>query len=229
MIKTKGIIISQLKYRETSLIVKIFTETLGIKSYILNSVRTSKPKYNPALFQPLNIVDIVAYNKTTNSLNYINEIRPHCMLHHILTDPYKGFISIFISELINKTLREGETHENTFCFLFIQINMLNDSRTKNPSLFLIKFLVQFCQYLGFGIENANQINNQLIKNQSHKKLSIYEKELINNIISIKDINGIVDINITNIIGKLLSYYELHISSVKDLKSYEVLKIMMTLE
>lgn len=42
--KTKGIVIRVVKYGETSVIVSIYTELLGIQSYIVNGVRTSSKK-----------------------------------------------------------------------------------------------------------------------------------------------------------------------------------------
>ena len=42
--KTKGIVISFIKYKETSIIVKIYTEKFGIQTYIENGVRSSKGK-----------------------------------------------------------------------------------------------------------------------------------------------------------------------------------------
>ena len=38
--KTKGMVLRNVKYGETSLIVTIFTEMLGIQSYLVNGVRT---------------------------------------------------------------------------------------------------------------------------------------------------------------------------------------------
>ena len=60
--KTKGIVISFVKYRETSIIVKIYTEAFGIQTYIENGVRSAKGKNKIALFQPLTLLDLVVYH-----------------------------------------------------------------------------------------------------------------------------------------------------------------------
>jgi DNA repair protein RecO (recombination protein O) len=48
--KTRGIALSYVKYRETSIIVRIFTRQFGIQSYIVNGVRSKSAKTKIALF-----------------------------------------------------------------------------------------------------------------------------------------------------------------------------------
>ena len=40
--KTKGIVLHTIKYSETSVIAKIYTEKLGLVSYMIKGVRSSK-------------------------------------------------------------------------------------------------------------------------------------------------------------------------------------------
>jgi DNA repair protein RecO (recombination protein O) len=63
--KTRGIALNYIRYRESSIIAKIYTEAFGIQSYIVNGVRSSKSKMNRiALFQPLTLLDMVVYHKS---------------------------------------------------------------------------------------------------------------------------------------------------------------------
>ncbi len=39
---TQGIVLSHIKYRETSIIAKVFTEALGLQAYMVHGVRTKK-------------------------------------------------------------------------------------------------------------------------------------------------------------------------------------------
>ena len=74
IIKTKGIVLSYIKYGETSIICKIFTETSSIQTFIINGVRKSKSK-NIALYQPLNILDLVIYHKESSGIQRIKEAK----------------------------------------------------------------------------------------------------------------------------------------------------------
>ena len=51
LIKTRGIVLSYLKYRESSIIARVYTERLGVQSYVVNSVRKAKPPGRIALWE----------------------------------------------------------------------------------------------------------------------------------------------------------------------------------
>ena len=42
--KTRGIVLNYIKYGDTSIICKIYTEQFGLQSYIINGIRKSKSK-----------------------------------------------------------------------------------------------------------------------------------------------------------------------------------------
>ena len=59
--KTRGIVLHSVKYSETSLIVKTYTEAFGIQSYMVKGVRSHRSKMRPILFQPLTLLDMVVW------------------------------------------------------------------------------------------------------------------------------------------------------------------------
>ena len=65
LIKTKAIVLSSLKYSDTSLIVRCFTLEDGLKSYLLKGVLSAKKgKIKAAYFQPLTQLNIEASHNT---------------------------------------------------------------------------------------------------------------------------------------------------------------------
>ena len=46
LVSTEAISLNYVKYSETSIIVKCFTKSDGLKSYLLKGIRTSKKKKN---------------------------------------------------------------------------------------------------------------------------------------------------------------------------------------
>ena len=76
LIKTRGIVFRSLKYGETSLIVDIFTEERGLRSYLINGVRSKRGKVKASLLQIMSLVEIVAYDKHERGLNRVKEIHP---------------------------------------------------------------------------------------------------------------------------------------------------------
>jgi recombinational DNA repair protein (RecF pathway) len=62
--KTKGIVLSCLKYGDTSIIASIYTELFGVKSYIVKGIRKANKKgaSNINYFFPAAILDLQVYN-----------------------------------------------------------------------------------------------------------------------------------------------------------------------
>ena len=71
--QTKGIVLSSIKYAESSIICRIYTESLGLQSYIVNGVRKKKGKNT--YYQPLNILDLEVYHKEKSGFNALKSVR----------------------------------------------------------------------------------------------------------------------------------------------------------
>ena len=56
LVKTRAIIIHSIRYREADLIVKAYTKSSGLKSYLVRGVlKSKKGKLRASMFQPLSI------------------------------------------------------------------------------------------------------------------------------------------------------------------------------
>ncbi|WP_373396659.1 recombination protein O N-terminal domain-containing protein [Algoriphagus halophilus] len=73
--KTSGIVLSYIRYKESSIICKVFTRELGLKSYLINGVRSQNSKSKIALYQPMTLLDMVVYNKESTGLQRISEVK----------------------------------------------------------------------------------------------------------------------------------------------------------
>ena len=76
LIKTQGIIFHTKKYSESSLIVDIYTQEKGLRSYIISGVRSKKSKVSASLVQIMSLVDLVVYHRDDRDLTRIKEIKP---------------------------------------------------------------------------------------------------------------------------------------------------------
>lgn len=222
--KTRGIVLNYIKYRETSIIVKIFTEAFGLQSYIVHSVRTKKSKFKIALFQPLTLLDMVVYYKKGGSLQRIAEVRCHTPLNGILGEIKKSTIAIFLTELLTKVIRGEERCKRLFEFLF-QTVITFDHSSSGHHLFPLTFMLKLCNYLGFGISSAKEITHQLTQLIDDHGFSEKEEEILTTLLQ-GHVNGITTINKTtrrNLIEGILKFYRLHIDSLGELKSLNVLQ------
>src|SRR5690606_22854312 len=145
IVTTKAIVLSVIKYSDTSLIVKCFTETNGIKSYLLKGVLTSKKgKLKTAYFQPLMQLEIVANHRDKGTLESIREVKVsyHCRTLH--NNIYKNAMTIFIAEILSHSLQEEETNTPLFAYIESSLQWLdNHNEIAN---FHISFMLGLTMY-----------------------------------------------------------------------------------
>ena len=154
LVSTESISLNYLKYSETSVILKCFTKSDGLKSYLLKGVRSTKKKsLNIGLFQPLTILEIDASHKNKGNLESIRSAKISKAFKTIHLDIYKNTIVLFLSEVLSKSIKEEE--KNTRLFEFIKESLIWLDQSSNFSNFHIHFLVKLLNYLGISPEKTN--------------------------------------------------------------------------
>ena len=83
LIKTNAIVLSTLKYGDSSLIARCYCKELGLKSFMLKSILSSKKgQLKKSLFQPLNIITLITQVKNEN-----NDLKRAIIINEILSKP----------------------------------------------------------------------------------------------------------------------------------------------
>ena len=118
LVKTRGIVLSYIKYRESSIIAKVYTEQLGVQSYIINGVRKKGSGSRIALFQPFTLLDMVVYTSQKGGLTRISEYKSAYPFGSIPFDIRKSSILLFLAEIVSKTIKEEEENPQLFNFLY---------------------------------------------------------------------------------------------------------------
>ncbi len=147
IVKTKAIALNSHRYSEADLIVRLYTATDGLKSYLLRGVlKTKKGKIKSAMFQPLSMLEIVAMHKNIGRLEYLKEAKLTAINPSIRTQIQKSSIAIFLTEVIRNAVQEEEQNEPLFAFFEQAIQRLETE--ENTANFHLQFLVDFTKYLG---------------------------------------------------------------------------------
>jgi len=144
---TKGIVFHSLKYSESGVIVKIYTELFGIQSYLVKGVRKANARIRPGLFQPLTLLDLVVYHKEKASLQSVREAHLAFPYRTIPFDIRKSAVAMFINELVYKSIREEEPNPELFEFLWSSLLRLDETTEPVPDFHLF-FALRFCRFLG---------------------------------------------------------------------------------
>jgi len=213
--KTEGIVLNYLKYRDTSIIVRIYTSKYGLQSFIINGIRSQKSKKSIGLFQPFTILDMVIYHNQKSDLHRLSEYKNHVPLKSVHYDIHKSTIALFLTEILVKTLEENFENEN-MQFDFIKFAILQfDNLEKGHENFHIFFLINYANFLGFGIYDLDHIDNQgdLLLAQYLKDAS--NKSMYYQIKTKQETRR-------KALELILNYYSEHIDNFGKIKSLEVL-------
>ena len=220
VVSTRGIILRFTKYRETSIIVNIYTEEVGLNSYIVNGVRSSKSRFKIGYFEPLRLVEITAYHKPGRNIDRISEIKSAYPIHNIREDIYKSTISMFMAEVLNKCITEQDRNQPLFNYLYQAILTLDESNENNS--FHLQFLIKLTEYLGFCIydhETFVQNTNNIQFYDDPETRRILQKMIE---ADLAEIPIMTSEQRTNILNDIVYYYYSQLEMPK-LKSLEVLR------
>lgn len=224
--KTKGLALGYIRYRETSIIAKVYTEIFGIQSYIVNGVRSSNSKTNKiALFQPLTLLDMVVYHKKKDdTVHRISELKCYAPFQTLPYDVAKSSIALFVTEILGKTLKEEEANEALFDFLEHSVGYLDDAREGFEN-FHIQFLMQYASFLGFGIETVEDLDSELKYNHYPHPGDQQEQYATGQLLH-SGYGMTVPLDRqrrVNILEKLLFFFKIHMDSLGEIRSLDILK------
>lgn len=230
LVTTRAIVLHSIKYSETSLVCRMFTEELGLQSYLLQGVRGAKGN-KAALYRPLNMLNMVAYHKKENKgLQRVKEAN----LAHIYTDmPFnirKSSIAMFVSEVLNHTIKEELHDPELFEYLFNWLVDLDNTQDKLAYKHL-GFLLDLSVYFGFKPEgqfNKDHPFFDLIEGQF-----VHQRPIHPNYIS-PELSAHLAIILNHqqptmnmlerntLLEKLILFYRYHIEGFPPLKSHKIL-------
>lgn len=215
-----------IKYGETSIITRIFTEDYGLQSYIINGVRTAKSRNKIAFYQPLTFLEMVVYHKKNATLHRISEIKCYEAFQTIPFEVKKSSIALFISEILSKSI-QGENDSQLFHFLQQSILMLEHMTTRYEN-FHLQFLLKLSRFLGFEPLSAEEVFTQVHFHANNNVLAKAEKELLDQLLQSGYENEIKMSQATrrDLLEVLLKFYALHIENLSEIRSVAVLREVM---
>lgn len=237
--KTTGIVFHSFKYGETSIIVRIFTKDLGLQSYIIPGVRKQKSKIKQNLFQPLSILELVAYHKERGGLQHIREISCPNPFNHIPYDIAKSSIAIFLAEILHHSLKNHEPNPPLFTFIHDAVEQL-DQTTERVADFHLVFLLQLSRFLGFQPRDNYDKHNfafnlregvfQPMTYQKGWEMDKNSSRYFHEVISTK-MEDAATLSIPKELRKqllhyVIDFYRYHLDGMQDIKSHTILEMVL---
>ena len=239
-LSTPALVLHTTQYSETSVIAKIFTRQLGVRSYIIKGVRKGGSRTKQNLLQPLSHLDLVVYNNPKTQINYIKEIGRHIdeqaerrlqpsdvAVHNALR--------FFMTEVLYKTLREEEPMPELFDYV-ADSSTFGDKGVR-LSQHPIQFLLKVSRHLGIEpLDNYSsreplfdmlagryQYAGEHTLDASTSQLLHYYLQAVHN----ETPCPLATLaQRTELINRLLEYYQMHLTEFRNFKSHEILHTIL---
>lgn len=231
-IKTNAIVLSKLKYRDNDLIVKCYTQKLGVVSFLLRGVlKSRKGGSKVAYFQLLSQIQIIFTHKNSRSLQSIKEVKLNYIYSSLHTNVLKGAIVMFLSEVLSSALQEEEENQTLYSYLENSILWL-DEQTEYVNFHLL-FLLKLTKYLGFYPDTTQQVFPVFNLYEGKFELKESNKHAISgkNLALLKTLLGTTFDALSSIkintnqrqafLSMMLLYFKLHLGSFKPPKSLQI--------
>lgn len=239
IISTSGIVLSTVRYSDSTVIARIYTKQAGLQSCM---VRVSKGKTalsKMSLLQPLSLVEVSYSEDERRSLRNVRSIEREETLNGIPFDTVKTCLALFIAEIVGRSIAEEEGNEGMFDFLRNSVRLLDRSE-ESVKNFHLKFLIEFSRYLGFYPHQRlrNEPWFDLTEGEFIHSEPIHPYFIDGNAIerfhelTLVGFDAHHEVRIGNetrrfLLQKLIDYYRLHLHGMKEIHSHKVLEEVLS--
>lgn len=232
-VTTKAIILTSLKYGDTSLIVKAFTLSDGLKSYLLKGVLSAKKgKLKAAYFQPLTQLELVASHRNRGTLESIREAKVSYHYQTVHTQVAKNALTMFLAEMLGNSIHEEEVNIPLFNYVETALQWLDIN--DEVANFHLYFLMLLTKYLGFypDVNHQEAPYFDLLEGEfvfkpslnpiiSGKCLSLFKQILGINFDALEQVK-MSKTERQELVRAIVLYFELHLQGFRKPKSLAIL-------
>jgi len=218
-ISTPGIVLKTSLFKESSIIVRLFTLKRGKSSYVIKAAMRQKSPLK-AIYQQMNEVEVNYVHSNKRQLQPIYDSKVLNGWDNINTDLRKTVLCLSMLEMIDKGFDETTSDQNTYYLIknILEYFDLADRGYNNAFYF---FLMHFLKNTGYNIIDADE--HPIVRRYAMKDPSLQEqlREIYySDFINTKNIN--IDFiydkkTMANFISDLVRYH------LPDIKSLSVAK------
>lgn len=234
--KARGIVLCQIKYSESSLILHLYTDRWGRTALMIPGARNRSKGRRTSLFQPLSLLEIEMHHKATRELHHARELRILHPFTSIPFDPAKSAVALFLADILHRSLREEEANAGLFEFISSSIQYLDLASAGVPN-FHLHFMTHLTRHLGFLPEKSLFTEMSWFDLRSGSFLAYrpehgeyLEPESATLLYDLLEI-GVDQLSTLHLnrhirnrlLEGMIRYYQLHLEGMPVIKSHEVLK------
>jgi DNA repair protein RecO (recombination protein O) len=214
----------------------IYTEEKGLRSFIVNGVRTARAKSKASLYQVMHVLEILAYEKDSNKLSRIREANNAYIYRQLPFQIVRSNLGVFIIDLARNTIKEKEANPTLFNFLFQWLVYVDQADSAVLKFIPLVFAMKLSSYLGFEPRDDHSESQTFFSLQHGSFVSASDEKYVldaedsnqfyllmfANMETIKNLD-FSKIERKRLLEQLMLFYKLHVEGFKDLRSLEILQ------
>lgn len=140
----EAIVLGHTKFGENSIVVHTLSQAYGRRGFLVHVGK----KAGMALLLPMNILEMEVVPNPKSTLWSARNLTARDPLNGIRNNLYKNTMSLFLSEVLLRTVKDGQAEEGLYPWCVRSILTLNGLES-DFSNFHIRFLLEFADALGF--------------------------------------------------------------------------------
>ena len=235
---TRGIVLTNTRYAESSIIAHIYTEKLGLQSYMINGARSRNNKGKSVFMQPLTLLDLEVYHSHKKTIHRVKDFRVNTPFTQVPFEPVRRSLTFFIAEVLGKALKhEDKRDDDLFDFLHQSISILDSDLpgVQNFHLFLLFRLTRPLGFYPHFLKDSSTIKFFDLRSGMFGQtqpsypdfMDLFETSVLLQLenMGIEQLDKLVlnSAQRNSFVQKMLVYFHLHLSGFSNVKSFEVLK------
>ena len=234
--KTTAIVLHNIKYGDTKMIVDMFTRSHGRMSFVVPIPKSAKSKFRKQLFQPLALLSLEYDYRPKVQLQKIKEagiLHPYSSL---LFDIDKLTVSMFIAEFLYHSLYGEQQNEQMFDYISDSMQWFDSSPISAANFHLV-FMMRLSRFLGFYPNLDDYVHGCVfdLRNGGFSSVAPLHSDFLSadeaSLISLMMRMNYPTMHLfkfsreqrNRILDVILSYYRLHIPGFPEMKSLDVLR------
>lgn len=226
LVSTPGLVLHTTPYADTSVVAKVFTRQLGVRSYIIKGVRSRTGRVKQNMLQPLTSLDMVVYDNHRSDLNHVRELMPRHPARS--STPVDNALRFFMTEVLYRALHEEEPMQELWDY--VENSEFGIMNSELP----VRFMLRVAHYLG--IEPMDNHNTQtplfcleegrFVAQAGDTTLPAALSAALHAYLqSSEPQNYPLDVR-NQLLDALIAYFQLHLSSFRSFNSHVILHTLL---
>ncbi len=229
---TSGLVLRKVAYSGSSIIAMIYTRKHGAMSFIIRGVGKKKGGVRPASLEYLSQVELSFNYREKSQLQSLSTISLTPSDHTHANHPSFAPVSLFLAEVLYKTLREESPDEDLYDFISSSLAYFVDS-AYSPNFHLI-FLMKLSRFFGF-FPSGNpaesmpyfDLQNGVYVSSKNATLHTLDKSGSALFFTLSQAEFGASLNLNQkdrreLLPRMIEYYQLHLEGMGEIKSLAVL-------